>query len=167
MYFFIAGSIVLIDQWVKWWVLENIALYDRIPFLPYLVDLTYIQNTGAAFSMLSGNTSFLALISLVMSLAIGYTLYRKLFSQPLGLWSLSFLLGGAVGNLIDRAFRGYVVDMFDLAFIRFAIFNVADMFVVVGGIGCGLYYLLFYDKYDAPPEEETQVAKALPEKESE
>lgn len=155
LYFFIALAIVVVDQGVKLWVLDTIPLYEHIDFIPHVMSLTYIQNTGAAFSFLSGQTHFLTVISVVMSLFLGYLLHIKYFSHPLGQLSLGFVLGGAIGNLIDRAFRGFVVDMFHLLFVRFAIFNVADIFVVVGGIGCAVYYVCFYDKFDAPPEEET------------
>lgn len=153
MYFLLAFVLVLLDQWLKFWVVDNITLYESIDFIPHVMELTYIQNTGAAFSVLSGNTMFLAVVSLVMSVVLAYLLATNVFSQKFGKFSLALVLGGAVGNLLDRAFRGFVVDMFSLLFVRFAIFNIADVCVVVGGIFCGIYYVFLYDKYDAPPEE--------------
>lgn len=153
LYFLFAFLLVLADQALKFWVLEHIPLHTSIEFIPHLCNLTYIQNTGAAFSSLSGHTQFLALVSLVVSVFLAYLLAKPVFSRPLGKLSLAMVLGGGVGNMIDRAFRGFVVDMFDLQFIRFAIFNVADICVVIGGIGLAYYYIFCYEKYDAPPEE--------------
>lgn len=152
-YFLLSIALILLDQIVKFWVVEHIALYAHLPFIPHIMTLTYVQNTGAAFSMLSGRTSFLALVSAVLSCILAVALYQKWFSRPLGQLSLSLILAGAVGNLIDRAFRGFVVDMFHLLFMRFAIFNVADVCVVIGGILASFYYVFLYEKYDAPPDE--------------
>lgn len=148
LYFLIAFVTVVLDQALKFWVLENIPLYTYVDFIPGIMNLTYIQNTGAAFSFLSGQTGFLSIISLVMSIFLAYLLHIKYFSHPFGRLSLAFVLGGAVGNLIDRVYHGFVVDMFHLLFVRFAIFNIADIFVVVGGIGCAIYFIWFYDKID-------------------
>lgn len=151
-YFILAFFLIILDQIVKFWVVEHIALYEHIDFLPPLVDLTYVQNTGAAFSMLSNHTWALTIVSTIISVGVAIALKQKFFSRPFGQFSLSLLLAGAVGNLIDRAFRGFVVDMFNLMFIRFAVFNVADICVVLGGLCCGFYYLFLFEKYDVPPE---------------
>ena len=87
-----------------------------------------------------------------MSLALALALWRGLFKHPLGKLTLTLLLAGAVGNLIDRAFRGFVVDMFNVLFMHFAVFNVADICVVVGGIAAGIYYMFLMDKLE--PREE-------------
>ena len=75
-------------------------------------------------------------------------LLKKVFTHPFGVASLSVVLAGAVGNLIDRAFFGYVTDMFNFLFMRFAVFNVADICVVCGGIAFCIYFLFFYDKLE-------------------
>jgi len=84
-------------------------------------------------------------------------LVKKFFRPPLGRVCLSLLLAGAVGNLIDRALQGYVVDMFNVLFMNFAVFNVADICVVVGGIGAALYYLLLWDKLEGPKSRENNL----------
>ncbi|MFI3253913.1 MAG: signal peptidase II [Eubacteriales bacterium] len=150
-YFLLAFFIVLADQWLKLWVVANIPLYENIDFIPHIMDLTYIQNTGAAFSMFSNMTPVLTGISLVMSLVLCYLMVKDFFPHVLGRLSLAMILGGAVGNLIDRGFRGFVVDMFRVLFVDFAIFNIADSFVVVGGILAGIYYL-----FVMPPEEKAE-----------
>lgn len=146
--------LVALDQLVKYLVLQNIPLGGHVPFIPYIVELTYVQNTGAAFSIFSEHTWMLALISLVMSVVLALAIWKNFFRHPLGKVTLTLLLAGAVGNLIDRAFRGFVVDMFNVLFMNFAVFNVADICVVVGGIAAGLYYLFLMDKLEPKAEGE-------------
>ena len=152
IYAIIAAVLVAVDQIVKYLVMTNIPLGEHVPFIPYLVELTYVTNTGAAFSIFSEHAWALALVSLVMSLVLALALWKGLFQHPLGRLTLTLLLAGAVGNLIDRAFRGFVVDMFNVLFMHFAVFNVADICVVVGGIAAGLYYMFLMDKLE--PREE-------------
>ena len=148
--------LVALDQLVKYLVLENIPLGQHVPFIPYILDLTYVQNTGAAFSMFNQHTWILTLVSLVMSVVLAAAVWKNFFRHPLGKLCLTLVLGGAIGNLIDRAFRGFVVDMFNVLFMDFAVFNVADICVVVGGIAAGIYYLFFYDKLEGKAPEGTQ-----------
>ena len=140
--------LVAADQIVKYLVLQNIALGEHVPFIPYILDLTYVQNTGAAFSMFAEHTWILTLISAVMSVVLAVAIRKNFFCHPLGKLCLTLILGGAIGNLIDRALRGFVVDMFNVLFMHFAVFNVADIFVVVGGIAAGLYYLFLEPKLE-------------------
>ena len=147
-YALLAVALVAVDQLVKYLVLQNIPLGGHVPFIPYLVELTYVQNTGAAFALFEEHTWLLALVSLAMSVVLIIALWKGFFRHPLGRLTLTLLLAGAVGNLIDRAFRGFVVDMFNLLFMNFAVFNVADICVVVGGISAGLYYLFLADKLE-------------------
>lgn len=146
--------LVLLDQVVKYLVLTHISLGEHVPFIPYLLDLTYVQNTGAAFSMFSDHTWLLTLVSLVMSVLLAVAIWKNYFRHPLGKLCLTLVLSGAIGNLIDRALRGFVVDMFNVLFMDFAVFNVADIFVVVGGIALALYYLFLEPKLERPGKEE-------------
>lgn len=148
LYFVLTAALVALDQLVKYLVSANIPLGDSVPFLPYIMDLTYVQNTGCAFSLLEEHTWLLTIISAIMSVALGAALAKGFFKHPLGKITLSLLLAGAVGNLIDRALYGYVVDMFRTLFMEFAVFNVADICVVVGGIAAAAYYLFLYDKLE-------------------
>ena len=148
LYFVLAAALVALDQLVKYLVSANISLGGSVPFLPYIMDLTYVQNTGCAFSLLEAHTWLLTIISAVMSVVLGAALAKGFFKHPLGKVTLSLLLAGAVGNLIDRALYGYVVDMFRTLFMEFAVFNVADICVVVGGIAAAAYYLFLYDKLE-------------------
>ena len=160
IYAIIAAVLVAADQLVKYLVMTRIPLGEHVPFLPYILDLTYVTNTGAAFSIFSDHTWALALVSLVMSIVLAAALWKGLFKHPLGRLTITLLLAGAVGNLIDRAFRGFVVDMFNVLFMDFAVFNVADICVVVGGISAGLYYLFLMDKLEPRKEDAHDNADA-------
>lgn len=146
--------LVALDQLVKYLVLQNIPLGGHVPFIPHILELTYVQNTGAAFSSFSEHTWMLALVSLVMSIVLALAIWKNFFRHPLGKLTLTLLLAGAVGNLIDRVFRHFVVDMFNVLFMNFAVFNVADICVVVGGIAAGVYYLFLMDKLEPKAEGE-------------
>lgn len=138
--------LVILDQAVKYLVKTNIPLGGSVPFLPGILGLTHIHNEGAAFSMLTGARWFFVVLTVVF-LGFGlWVLWKKKLRHPLGSWSWVLVLAGAAGNLIDRCLYGYVVDMFEVQFMRFAIFNVADIFVVVGGILFCVYYLFRHDK---------------------
>ena len=154
-YFVLAAALVALDQLVKYLVSANIPVGGSVPFLPYIMDLTYVQNTGCAFSLLEEHTWLLTIISAAMSVLLGVALAKGFFKHPLGKVTLSLLLAGAVGNLIDRAFYGYVIDMFRTLFMNFAVFNVADICVVGGGIAAAAYYLFLYDKLEGKANEQT------------
>ena len=146
LYYFIAICLVVIDQLVKWWVRGAIPLGTSIPFIPWIMDLTYTQNTGAAFSSFSGLTWLLALVSLGATVIIAVLIWKNFFPGLWGKLSLSLILAGAVGNLIDRVWLGFVTDMFATTFIDFAVFNVADICVTVGGALMVVYVLFLWDK---------------------
>ena len=107
--------------------------------------------------MFSEHTWVLTLISAVMSVVLAVAIWKNFFRHWFGKITLTLLLAGAVGNLIDRAMYGYVVDMFRTLFMDFAVFNVADICVVVGGIGAAVYYLLLYDKLEGNTHEHTEA----------
>lgn len=157
LYFILAALLVVADQLVKYFISTHIPLGGSMPFLPHIMDLTYVKNTGCAFSMLEEHTWLLAVVSAVMSVVLAVALAKKLFRHPIGRTALALLLAGAVGNLIDRVVLGYVVDMFRTLFMDFAVFNVADICVVVGGIAAAVYYLFLYDKLEGKNHEHTQA----------
>ena len=145
------------DQAVKYYVVTHLALYESAPLLPGIVELLHIQNTGGGFSILSGHTWALTVLTAALMAGIGYVMVKKLFPHPLAMWTMTAILGGGLGNLIDRVRLGYVVDMFHFQFINYPVFNVADILVVCGTIGFAAYYLLLHDKLnvqkETPPEE--------------
>jgi signal peptidase II len=147
LYFLAAALLVVLDQVVKFLVRAYIPLHESIPFLPHLMNLTYVQNTGAAFSSFSEHTWMLAVVSAVASLVLAAVLAQKKYPiHPFGRWALAAVLAGAVGNLIDRVAFGFVTDMFQTTFIHFAVFNVADICVVLGGIALVIYYLFLENR---------------------
>ena len=137
---------VAADQAVKYYVVTHLALYESAPLLPGLVELYYIRNTGGGFSILSGHTWLLTLLTAAVMVVVAVLLVRRTFPHPLAMWTMTAILGGGLGNLIDRVRLGYVVDMFNFQFMRYPVFNVADILVVCGTIGFAAYYLLLHDR---------------------
>ena len=148
LYAILVAALVALDQAVKYLARTNIQSGQVIEFIPRLLGLTYVQNTGAAFSLFSEHTWLLTLISAVVSIAIAAALVKNVIRHPFGKLTLAVILAGAVGNLIDRALFGFVTDMFKTLFMNFAVFNVADICVVCGGIAFCVYVLFFYDKLE-------------------
>ena len=152
IYFLAAAALVALDQYTKLAIRSTLELGEQLTLLPGVLGLTYVQNTGMAFSSLSGATWFLTLVSLAASIAVAVMLLRNHpFSHPFGKWTLALILAGAVGNLIDRFFFHYVTDMIQVLFVNFAVFNVADCCVVVGGFLLSVYVLFFYEKLEEQP----------------
>ena len=131
--FVFATLVVLLDQFIKRWIVLTLALHEDMELIPGIIGLTNVRNTGAAFSILSDQRLLLIGIAILAALLLIAILlrYNDGFWGTLG---LAAVLGGTVGNLIDRISYGYVVDMFELQFINFAIFNIADIFITLGGI---------------------------------
>jgi signal peptidase II len=138
--------IIAVDQGVKYWAVTYLANSAFRPEIPGLIGLTYVQNTGAAFSILQNMRVFFLIITVIVVAVILYALFTGRVQSKLGQWALVMITGGALGNFIDRAFVGYVVDMFDLEFMNFAIFNVADSFITVGAVLFCIYMLFIHDK---------------------
>ena len=145
---------VVADQALKLWTVANLGLYESAPLLPGIVELMYIQNTGGGFSILTGHTWFLTAVTIVLMLIVAGLLVKKVYPHPLAMWTLTCVLSGGIGNLIDRVRLGYVVDMFNLQFMNYPVFNIADILVVVGAIGFAAYYLLLDDKVQKMKAEE-------------
>ena len=128
----IIAALIVIDQLVKAYVVQNIAIGEIKSWIPNLVSLTYLQNRGAAFSMLQDQQWFFALITfVVMGVAVWY-LHKHIEDSWWLVTGLVLIIAGGLGNFIDRISQGFVVDMFHLDFINFAIFNVADSYLTVG-----------------------------------
>lgn len=136
---------VVLDQVTKYLVVQNITLGGSITIIDRFFYLTHVRNTGAAWSIFQNGRYFFIVLTIIVSAGMIYFLYKS-YSRFLSV-SLSLVLGGAVGNLIDRIYRGNVVDFFEFHFGNyiFPIFNVADIFVVVG-TGFLAYYMLFIYK---------------------
>ena len=136
LYASVAALIVVIDQYVKYWVSNNIGLggEDVRTIIPGILGLVNIRNDGAAFGFLSGARIWFILIAGVLLVVAIILLATKAIKNPAARWALVMITAGGVGNAIDRVINGYVQDMFKTLFTDFAIFNVADIFITVGGI---------------------------------
>ena len=146
IYIVVAALLVVLDQVVKFLVRTTMVLGDSMVLIPDVLGITYVQNTGAAFSSLPNATMVLAGISLLVSLLLILAILLRWVRHPFGRFTLMLLLAGAVGNLIDRAVMGYVTDMVQVLFVKFAVFNLADVFVVTGAILLVLYVIFGWDR---------------------
>ena len=133
--------LILMDQAVKGYVVKEIPLGGMRRFIPKVVSLTYLKNSGAAFSMLENQQWFFTIITLIAMGAAFVYLYRHIKGSIWLLLGLTLIISGGIGNFIDRLRQGFVVDMFHLDFMNFAIFNVADIYLTIG-VGLLLIYLL-------------------------
>jgi len=140
LYFIIIAFVVALDQLTKYLIQANLDLNSTIPLIDGIFHITYIQNSGAAFSMFQNKTGFLIAMQLaVITVVLVYLIKRQKKEHWCLLLSLSLIAAGGMGNLIDRALNGYVVDFLD--FRIWPIFNVADISVCVG---CGLLVLYMF-----------------------
>ncbi len=146
IYLIIAAIVVALDQVVKWWVAGNIDFGETIMQNPIL-SLTHIRNEGAAWSILEGQMWFFYIITAITSVVVLYFLYKNQGESKWLLVGLSLILGGAIGNFIDRLRLGFVVDMFQVEFFNFPIFNVADIALTIGVI-CVFIYIILDEKTD-------------------
>ena len=133
--------LIILDQAVKGYVVKEIPLGGMRRFIPKVVSLTYLKNSGAAFSMLENQQWFFTIITLIAMGAAFVYLYRHIKGSIWLLLGLTLIISGGIGNFIDRLRQGFVVDMFHLDFMNFAIFNVADIYLTIG-VGLLLIYLL-------------------------
>ena len=145
-------AIVGVDQLIKSWLIDEFVLQEERPFLQIgnldILHLHYIENNGSAFSSFAGHRVLLLLFTSVSIIVCCYILCRYAHKgRPLLFWSLIMVIGGGLGNMIDRIFReGLVVDYLDVQLFDFAIFNFADCFVTVGTVLLFIYILFFMNK---------------------
>ena len=132
--YFISLSIfiVLLDQYTKYLMFYNKKLFINKDFLLFKLD--FVKNYGAAFNIFSGRRVFLSLISILFSILLIYLIFRKNTLNLLDLYSYSFILGGTIGNGLDRIYRGFVVDFINLNIINFPVFNIAYISINIGFI---------------------------------
>ena len=154
LYAMLTILLIVIDQVVKFLVRANIPLGDSVPFLPHVLELTYVQNTGASFSLLAEHTWILTLISVLVVIVMVIALWKKVLTHPLGVVPAVLVLSGGLGNLIDRIAFGYVTDMFLTLFMNFAVFNVADICITVGAVWLAVYVLFGYEKLEKKSKKE-------------
>lgn len=149
-----AAVLVVIDQLIKHWATAALLPVGNMDLLPGIVELRYCLNDGMAFSMLAGKQTLLIGMTSVMLVVVA----AMLFTRKMSVWeriSWTLILGGGVGNLIDRVLNGVVVDYINVQFMHFAIFNFADICVCVG-VGLLMLVVLL----DSFKKEETAKQKA-------
>lgn len=146
VYLIVAAAVISVDQIVKYAVMNSIEIGETVFHNPIL-SLTHLHNEGAAWSMLEGKMWFFYIITAVTCAVVVYILAKNLQSSKWLTIGLSLILGGAIGNFIDRIRLNFVVDMFQVEFFNFPIFNVADMALTVG-VGCVFIYILLDEKLD-------------------
>ena len=137
--------IAVLDQVVKAIVTARIPLGAAVKALPGVFHWTNLHNTGAAFSMLQGGRWLFALICVAGLITVAVLVKKKVLTSRFELWCLAAIFGGGIGNLIDRIRLGYVVDMIEVDFMKFAVFNIADCFITCGAVAL-FVYILFFDK---------------------
>jgi signal peptidase II len=156
------GSVIL-DQLTKAIVVSQMALYEEVPFLPGLIRFYHTRNTGAAFSMFSDNRWVFMVFSVIAMMIMTYLLVKFHGRHWLLSVSLAAVLGGGIGNMIDRVLSGYVVDFLDFQFMKFAVFNVADIFVTCGSVALAVYILFIEPKVEKRLQEQKEAASAAEE----
>lgn len=141
----LSAVIVVADQVIKYFVVENLQGIDNVPFIGDLLTLTYVENRGAAFGMMQNMSWLFAVITVLMIALFFYIIIKKKITSKFFIACTVLIIGGGVGNLIDRIFRGFVVDYLRLSFFPY-ICNLADYCITVGAVLLIIYVLFFYGK---------------------
>ncbi len=145
-YCLFAVGIVAADQITKLLTVANIPEYGRVPAIDGLFHFTYVQNDGAAWSMMSGMRWLFVALFLVITVLVVWEYFKKPMPfTKFERWCIAAIYGGGLGNIIDRVRLGYVVDMIEVEFISFPVFNVADCFITCGCIAL-MVSLFFFNK---------------------
>lgn len=160
----IIAGVIFLDQLSKWLTVINLGLHETFPLIEGVFHFTYVQNTGAAFSMFNEPDERWIFMSISTVAIIGLSIYlwfnRK--GSKLLCVALSFIVGGGIGNMIDRCILKYVIDMLDFRLINFAIFNVADSFVCVG-VGLFALAVILEEVNEVKKEKAAKLAASLEE----
>ena len=145
-YCIFVAVIVAADQITKFLTVQNIPLYQDVPAIEGLFHLTFVKNTGAAWSMLSGMRWLFVVLFVVMTALVLWEYFKKPMAfTKFERWCIAAVYGGGLGNVIDRVRLGYVVDMIEVDFMNFPVFNVADCFITCGCIAL-MVSLIFFNK---------------------
>lgn len=138
--------LLIFDQASKIWALTFLKGNVSQPFIPHILEFSYLENRGIAFGMFQNKHEIIIPITVViMIVCIGLAVYYAKKKQPLAVISFVMILSGAVGNLIDKVRLGYVVDFIHTLFIDFPVFNLADAFICIG-TGLFALFIIFFDK---------------------
>ena len=148
LYLFISLFVVLADQGLKNYIVSNYTVGEVHQIIPGILSFNYLQNDGAAWNILTGQMWLFYAISVIAIAVCLYFLFNKKYKNALFDVGLALVLGGIIGNFIDRLHLKYVVDMLQLDFINFNIFNIADSAITTGVLIIFIYLILFADKDD-------------------
>ena len=142
------AAVVAADQFAKYLTVANIPLFSDVPFIPGLLQLTYVQNTGAAFSSFQGQQWLFAVMFVIFTGVILWEFFKKPMPfTKLERWCIAAVYAGGLGNMIDRVRLGYVVDIIETTFMEFPVFNVADCFITCGCILLMAHLFLFNKEF--------------------
>lgn len=147
LYLVISLLVVIADQGLKNYIVTNFKIGDEHTVIPGILSFTYLQNDGAAWNIFSGQMILFYLISIAAIAVVVYYLFNPKYKNWLFDTGLALVLGGIVGNFIDRLHLKYVIDMLQLDFVQFNIFNIADSAITVG-IVLVFIYLIFMSEKD-------------------
>jgi len=148
LYLFISLFVVLADQGLKNYIVSNYTVGEVHQIIPGILSFYYLQNDGAAWNILTGQMWLFYAISVIAIAVCLYFLFNKKYKNALFDVGLVLVLGGIIGNFIDRLHLKYVVDMLQLDFINFNIFNIADSAITTGVLIIFIYLIVFADKDD-------------------
>ncbi len=160
LYIIAAVLMLALDQTVKYWAFSALRPQHTVALIENVFHLTYVENRGSAFSLfasLNFRWIFVAL-AIAITVVIFFMLKRRVLQTALGSWSLVLVAAGALGNAIDRVVYGFVVDMFDFCLIHFPVFNIADIWICVGG-ALFIIYFMFQHK-EQPVRRQDEAAES-------
>ena len=145
VYFIAAALLVAVDQITKYMALTRLKPVGNVTFIEGFMDFTFVENRGAAFGIFSGKTWLLLAVSILICAVLIWAVIKMPITKEYGKLrpTLVLILAGAAGNIIDRAVRGYVIDFFEFTFIKWPVFNMADIYVVVGTVIMAVIILFF------------------------
>lgn len=151
----IIAAVIIIDQITKVIVYNDLRPLETVNLIKIadkeVLNLTYCENTGAAFGIFKNGTLALLIVTTIVLAVMAVYLYKTKITNKIFNISIAMVIGGGIGNNIDRLFRGFVVDFIDFRIINFAIFNFADICIVLGIIICFIYLIFFDESYKAKP----------------
>ena len=156
-----AAALIGIDQAIKLWATNVLQPIGAMPLIPHVVELRFVLNPGMAFSLLSGKQLFLIIATSIALIFVAYGLFFRSRGKRLQQAALVLVLGGGIGNLIDRIATGVVVDYINVLFMNFAIFNFADICVCVG-VGLLMVWVLFDSYFKEKAEKSVKTESAAP-----
>lgn len=141
IYLILTIGLILIDQLTKIITLKQLAPIGSVTIIENILSFTYVENRGAAFGIMQNSRIFFLIFTVILIGAIIYYTIKTKQNSKFYLISTSLIIAGGIGNFIDRLFRGYVVDMIEVTFISYPVFNFADICIVIGAILFCVYML--------------------------